>query len=214
MKFIFRKMQVVGALLCLISTASHGQSAMNADVLEEVNFLRANPAEYASELDEFEQRFDGQLIMGEADEPDMITNEGVRAVVEAARAMRRVKPMGEIQYSAVLAQAAADHVRAQGRSGEVGHYSDGKGPGQRVKAHGGNIYVGEVIAYGVSGARDAVRQLIVDDGVPNRGHRTLLLNANYKYAGVACGPHRTWRNMCVIVLSESRDGSPIFSPRH
>lgn len=201
------------AIFAMTSMPASGRSMMEVEVLDEVNYLRQNPQDYARNLDDYTARFDGYIALGEGDEPDMQTREGVRAVTEAARAVRRTKPMGAIRHSDLLAKAAADHVRNQGRTGQVGHVFNGKSPGERVRARGGNIYVGEVIAYGVLGGRNAVRQFIVDDGVPNRGHRKLLLFAPYRFAGVACGSHRAWRNMCVIVLSETRDGSPVMSPR-
>jgi Cysteine-rich secretory protein family len=209
MKAVFALMLM---MLGMLWDPALGRSAMEAEVLDEVNYLRTDPDGYAMELEDYATRFEGNLALGDKDEPDMQTREGVRAVIEAARAMRRARPMDQMRHSDVLAQAAADHVRNQGRTGQVGHVSNGKDPGARVKARGGNIYVGEVIAYGVHGARNAVRQLIVDDGVPHRGHRKLLLFAPYRYAGVACGPHRAWRNMCVIVLAETHDGSPAMSP--
>jgi Cysteine-rich secretory protein family len=193
---------------CLMMGPLHGSSDVEADILKEVNFLRTSPDSYAGELEEYERRFDGRIAYGEGEEPDFTTHEGARPVIEAAHELRRARAMGEVRHSGVLAQAAADHVRFQGAIGQVGHISNGKRPGDRVKARGGNIYVGEVIVYGVYSSRNAVRQLVVDDGVPDRGHRKLLLTANYHYAGVACGSHRNWRNMCVIVLSETRDGSP------
>jgi Cysteine-rich secretory protein family len=199
---------------CLMMQPLHGGSGIEADILEEVNFLRTSPDSYVGELEEYERRFDGRVAFGEGNEPDFTTHEGPRPVIEAVRELRMARPMGEMWHSDVLAQAAADHVRFQGASGQMGHISDGKRPGDRVKARGGNIYVGEVIVYGVYSSRNAVRQLVVDDGVPGRGHRKLLLTASYRYAGVACGSHRNWRNMCVIVLSETRDGSPIISARN
>jgi hypothetical protein len=199
-------------VVCLLIGPLHGSSAVEADILEEVNFLRTNPDSYADELEEYERRFDGRVAFGEGNEPDFTTREGARPVIEAAHELRRLRALGEMRHSDILAQAAADHVRSQGASGKVGHISNGKRPGDRVKARGGNIYVGEAIVYGVYSSRNAVRQLIVDDGVPNRGHRKLLLVATYRYAGVACGAHSVWRNMCVIVLSETRDGSPAMRP--
>ncbi len=198
---------VVSALQ--IAAPLHGRGDMNDEVLDELNHLRADPSSYASELDDFEMRFDGRLVMGEGNEPDVMSNEGARAVVEAARALRRAKPLAQVAHSEILARAAADHVRVQGALGQTGHISNGTRPGDRVQARGGGIYVGEVIVYGVWGARNAIRQLIVDDGVAGRGHRKLLLSGSYRYAGVACGSHSVWRNMCVIVLSETRDGRPV-----
>ncbi len=197
----------------LMTGSLHASSGVEADILEEVNFLRTNPDSYAGDLEEYKRRFDGTIAVGEGNEPDFTTHEGLRPVIEAAHELRRASPMVEMRPSDILAKAAADHVRFQGASGQMGHISNGKRPGDRVKAHGGNIYVGEVIVYGVYSSRNAVRQLVVDDGVPGRGHRRLLLTANYHYAGVACGSHRKWRNMCVIVLSETRDGSPVMPPK-
>ena len=201
------------AAFAMMAAPSSGRNGIEADVLEEVNFLRSKPDAYARELDALRDRFDGDVLRGEGDGPDFSTYEGPSAVVEAARELRRKSAIATLTHSELLARAAADHVRAQGASGQSGHYSNGKGPGQRVKARGGNIYVGEVIVYNYTSPQNAVQQLVVDDGVSNRGHRKLLLAAHYRHAGVACGGHRGWRNMCVIVLSQTEDGSPTLPPR-
>ena len=41
-------------------------------------------------------------------------------------------------------------------------------------------------------------QLIIDDGVPDRGHRRILFSPAYTQVGVGCGPHPEWRRMCVL----------------
>ena len=202
----------VGSLL-VTPTLLASRNGFEADVLREVNFLRGNPAAYAGELNELKARFDGDILLGIGGDPDIATYEGPRAVAEAARELRSSRTLGSLAHSDLLARAAADHVRVQGASGQSGHFSNGTGPGQRVKARGGNVYVGEVIVYNYTDPANAVQQLVVDDGVPNRGHRKLLMTAQYRYAGVACGAHKTWRNMCVILLSETADGSPIMPPR-
>jgi len=200
-------------MLGILAAPLSGRSGVEADILEEVNFLRSNPGAFARELDDLRGRFDSNILLGEGDGPDFTTHEGPRAVSEAARELRNRRAVNTLMPSDLLARAAADHVRAQGASGQTGHYSNGMGPGQRVKARGGNVYVGEVIVYNYTSAQNAVQQLVVDDGVPDRGHRKLLFLSQYRYAGVACGSHRQWRNMCVIVLAQTRDGSPIMPPR-
>jgi uncharacterized protein YkwD len=70
---------------------------------------------------------------------------------------------------------------------------------------------GESIALGTNSARDVVLQLLIDDGVQNRGHRKTLLDGGYVVAGVACGPHTNYEQICVIDFaarySETKAGS-------
>ena len=49
-----------------------------------------------------------------------------------------------------------------------------------------------------STAEDVILQLIVDDGVPDRGHRRILFNPAYTLVGAACAPHPVWREVCVL----------------
>jgi uncharacterized protein YkwD len=63
---------------------------------------------------------------------------------------------------------------------------------------------GEVIAYGSGRAEDVVLQLIIDDGVPGRGHRRILFNPAYTLIGTACAPHPVWRTVCVLDFARAR----------
>jgi uncharacterized protein YkwD len=56
---------------------------------------------------------------------------------------------------------------------------------------------GENIDYGATGLQ-VVIDLIVDDGVPSRGHRRNVLDPAFRAVGIAVGPHRTYGTMCVI----------------
>ncbi len=58
--------------------------------------------------------------------------------------------------------------------------------------------IGESIYYGPGSARFVVMELIIDDGVADRGHRKSLFNPAFRAAGVACGPHPRFRSMCAI----------------
>ena len=57
--------------------------------------------------------------------------------------------------------------------------------------------------YGVPSARGMLMSLIIDDGVPGRGHRTNLFDAQARVVGVACGPHKVWQIMCVMTFATS-----------
>ena len=57
---------------------------------------------------------------------------------------------------------------------------------------------GEAIQYGFADAREIVIFLLVDDGVPDRGHRKVLLDPGYHYVGVGVGAHAKFEKMCVL----------------
>ena len=195
------------------TSVSATPSAFEADVFAELNIFRADPAAFAEELRDYRPRFDGKLLIAEGDEGDSMTHEGVAAVDEAIRALRSEGPRPKLAWSDALQRAAADHVAAQSRSGSVGHYSNGRDPGARMTARGGGPYVNEVITYGRRAPVGVIDQLLIDDGVPGRGHRFSLLRGDHRYAGVACGGHPRYQSMCVILMSPTRDGSPPLPPR-
>ena len=101
-----------------------------------------------------------------------------------------------------MSAGAADHVRDHGPRGSLGHAGrDQSTPASRISRYGRWFgVVSENIQYGrPAGAHDVVADLLVDDGVPDRGHRRNMLDPVVRVAGVACGPHVTYGQMCVIV---------------
>jgi uncharacterized protein YkwD len=129
----------------------------------------------------------------------MRTHEGVRALDDAIRFLRRAKPQPPLALSPGLCLAAADHCREQA-GGATGHYgSHGGDPGNRISRYG-VVSQGwaENIAYGRHTAREIVLALIVDDGVRGRGHCKNIFNPTYDAAGAAYGPHARFGSVCSI----------------
>ena len=166
---------------------------------DETNTLRRNPAAYAAHLERMLPRFDGTLLERPG-RPYLRTEEGASAVREAIAALKSRKPMPPLRWSKGLAAAAADHVRDQGPGGHMEHRgTDGSNPAKRAERYGRWITgMAENIAYGENPAREVVIQLLVDDGVRDRGHRKNLLNPDWGTEGVACGPHKEYEQMCVM----------------
>jgi uncharacterized protein YkwD len=165
----------------------------------ETNLARSDPAAYARHLEALLPRFEGRLLERPG-RPLLRTEEGAPAVREAIAALRAQKPVPQLRWSKGLAAAAMDHVKDQGPIGRLEHRgTDGSSPARRAERRGRWLTaMAENIAYGDNPAREVVIQLLVDDGVPDRGHRSNILDPRWGVEGVACGPHREYRQICVM----------------
>lgn len=181
-------------------------SRLEAKVVVELNLARQQPKHYAEILEARRPYFRSRTYQPPGQIP-LITREGWQAVAEAIRFLRRVKPMPPLVASRGLSRAARDHVNDHGPRGKMGHKgSDGSQPWERMNRYGswsGNA--AENISYGAARAREIVVSLIVDDGVPNRGHRKNIFNPAFRLVGVAIGTHKTYGNMCVIDFAAGFD---------
>jgi uncharacterized protein YkwD len=180
-------------------------SDLEKDVVREVNKVRVNGHEYA------EQYVRGRVGYFEGlryHEPgatwERTTKEGAGAVEECVRELSESRRLVVLLPTHGLWQAARDHCGDMGPKGLNGHNgSNGRTPADRMSFRG--IWSGSVaenLAFGRTDAVDIVVGLLIDDGVPSRGHRRNILKESIRFIGVACGPHREFRNMCTIDFAE------------
>jgi len=183
------------------SSGSVDYRRIEREVLAELNAVRANPSAYAANLSALLPLFNGNLIKKPGMTVSIRTNEGASAVREAIAVLQRQAPLTGLTLSTGMSAAAADLANDQRRTGNMGHTgSDGSSPGSRLSAHGTwQMSYSENVDYGpfLTG-RDVVIDLLVDDGVPDRGHRRNIFDANAHVVGIACGTHPKFRSMCVI----------------
>ena len=174
-------------------------SRLALEIHTETNLVRSDPAAYAGHLETLLPSFEGNLLERPG-RPLLRTEEGPAAVREAIAALQGRRPVPVLSWSKGLAAAAEDHVQDQGPIGGLEHRgTDGSDPARRAERRGRWLGgIGENIAYGDNPARQVVIQLLVDDGVPDRGHRNNILDPRWQVEGVACGPHREYRQVCVM----------------
>lgn len=171
------------------------------EVIHELNKVRSNPKRYAEEyMEELRSAFKGKLFYHPGKEVPVKTQEGIRPLEECIKVLKKTDPRPLLLPALGLAKAAAELVEDQQRHGGIGHISrKGANPQKRIERYGKwDICASEDITYGSLEARQIVISLLIDDGVPDRGHRENILNPCTRFAGVAQGSHPTYRSMCVI----------------
>jgi uncharacterized protein YkwD len=179
----------LAAALALASVASAsprsgGGLALAPGVLAEINRVRAHPGEYADQLRGAPQ---------------------TAATREAIAYLARRTPAPPLQYAPGLDASAGWHAADEGRHGAFEHTgSDGSSAGERMRRAG--VWAGmlaEEMAAGEDTAGDVVRALIIDEGVPDRGHRNDLMDPFLRRAGVGCAQHPIYGVICVIDLASA-----------
>jgi uncharacterized protein YkwD len=192
-------------LTLIVLAAAPARAAVDLEALDsalaaEINFARTHPHAYAQTLVPYRREFHGYLVKAPGRATLIRTDEGVAAVDEAIAYLKRQDPLPPLGPDAVLALSAKDHMLDQGPTGQIGHTgADGSILPERIERHGEWVgLIAENIGYGYSTGQDVVRQLIIDDGVADRGHRVNIFNPRLRVMGVACGPHQRYRLMCVI----------------
>ena len=177
--------------------ATASVSGFEQEVMQELNRVRADPAGYARYLQS--ERVKVGIVNDERADP--------HAFPEALAFLSKQTPLPPLTPDNRLADAAFELAKNQGPTGKIGHGEQGN-LGQRIQSRG--VWAGlsgETISYGQPTPYEVVRQLIVDFGVADRGHREMIFDASFQAAGVGCGRHAQYGEMCVI------DFAGAFPPR-
>ena len=170
--------------LIALAGVARAEPGLAPGVLAEINFIRTHPRDYA----------DG-LRRGEM----------TPATAEAIAYLERRPPAPPLRLEPGLDASAARHAADQGRHDSFEHRgSDGSSAGERMQRAG--VWAGllaEEMSAGEMSAAALVRQMIIDEDVPDRGHRNDLLDPELKRAGVGCAPHPTYGTVCVVDLASA-----------
>ncbi|MDX1654075.1 MAG: CAP domain-containing protein [Candidatus Competibacteraceae bacterium] len=191
--------QEEGDLLAGANYLSHREKS----IIRETNAARSDPDQYVRHLKDYRADFDGKVrkLPGNV---RVMTQEGTAAVDEAIEFLQDQQPLPSLEPSRGLTKAARDHAEDIGFEGLLSHRgSDGSLTPERVNRYGRWLdTVAENIAFGPVDGRRVVIRLIVDDGVPDRGHRRNIFNDQFNKVGVACEPHDSrLESVCVMVYA-------------
>jgi len=176
-------------------------SALEQEVMNEINLARTRPTEFAAFLESLRPQFAGKEYRRPG-KPALMTEEGAPALEEAIKFLRAAKPVPAVAMSRGMCAGARALVEEQSLSGATGHRgADGRFCEQRTQSFGAWADpIGENLNYSDDTARERVITLLIDDGVANRGHRQRIFDPKYKVVGDACGGHKIG-GMCAITFA-------------
>jgi len=125
--------------------------------------------------------------------------EGDNVFKEAISFLKSLKPLQPLEWDQSLYQSAEEHVNDIGPKGLLLYQSsDGTEPEDRINKYCNYETLGENIDFGPNDAMGVIISLTLDDGEEQRPHRENLFKDDYNKVGIACGPHQTEFQMCVM----------------
>lgn len=200
--FMWLVLMAVPGAVTGASPVSRQLSALEREVVREVNLARSDPQHYAALLERWKAFYKGQRIKRPG-KPTILTEEGMAAVDEAIDYLHSIRARPTLVLSIGMSRGAKDHVNEMGPAGALGHRGlRGSWPTERINRYGRwREAVGENIYYGKGDAREIVMWLIIDDGIPGRDHRRTTFNPLFHVIGAGCGAHATYGTMCVLTFA-------------
>ena len=125
--------------------------------------------------------------------------EGDNVFKEAISFLKNLKPLQPLEWDQNLYSSAEEHVNDIGPKGLLLYQSsDGTEPEDRINKYCNYETLGENIDFGPNDAMGVIISLTLDDGEEQRPHRENLFKEDYNKVGIACGPHQTEFQMCVM----------------
>jgi uncharacterized protein YkwD len=149
-------------------------------------------------------KFDGDVIRRSEGKTHLKTKEGHKAVEEAIAYLEKADSIPTpLKWNEHLAKAAKHHVDDTGALGLMQHESSkGKSVKERISEHGKFVSCyGENLSFHCETAEEVLSQLIIDDGVPERGHRLNIFNKEFKVFGCFSGGHKDYDFMTCMDLA-------------
>ena len=166
-----------------------------------INEYRQNPKTLAKKLEILRTYLDTDTnVLSEPNKIQIQMIEGDSVFKEAISYLKKLPPLAPLVWDENLARSASEHVNDIGPKGLLLYQSsDGMEPEERISKFGTYIEsLGENIDFGPNDALGVIISLTLDDGEESRPHRDNLFKGDYHKVGIACGPHKTEFQMCVM----------------
>ena len=179
-------------------------TAVEINILDEINEARTNPTKYIAYLQEYKHLFRGNTVYF-PNGSRMTTFEGIKAVDEAINFLKALPKTAPLKFSNGLSKPASLQITDLIEDSSLGHTGkDGSDLEKRLAKFGfvGNIYAEILIQY-VQNPREMVLTMLIDDGLKSRGNRKNILSPKFKQIGLAFGKDRKGDSLCIAIFTDS-----------
>jgi uncharacterized protein YkwD len=171
------------------------------DIFKLLNDFRSNPKLLSKHLEKLKTYIDPKTnVLSEPGKIQVQMVEGDKVFIEAIDYLNSLPPLKPYIWEESLAMSAMEHVLDIGPKGLLSYQSsDGVEPEERISKYGTYTdALGENIDFGPNDTMGVLISLTLDDGEPERPHRDNLFKTDYYKIGIACGPHKSEYQMCVM----------------
>lgn len=160
------------------------QTSEEKKVLDEINFVRTDPAGYVTKV--LEPLVDGGLGTYQ------------KAVVECISLLKTMKPCHKLVWSNGLYKAAKAGVEDKPVDKKPDTRFDG-----RISKYASWESCGEMVVFGYDKASDVVLSLLLDMQSPNRDHRRIIFSHEFTHLSSSIGESEQYKNCCVLDFAKS-----------
>jgi hypothetical protein len=187
----------------MLTTQDIDYDILARDILSEINLVRSNPKSYIPKLERARQFFKDRIFRHPAEIP-IETYEGVDGIETAIEFLENQQSVPELRPVNELARAAKDHAIDLGSKGLSSHEgSDGSSISDRIERYiEWDGAIAENLDFCYKFAQNVVMNLIVDDGSVKKHQRHNLFDPTFKYVGVGCDKHKTFKHCSVITFAK------------
>lgn len=153
-------------------------------MVDEINLVRGNPSGYVSTVNAYVEEQKAKLERIVSGKQYVL--ETIKVAQELNEQLKKTPKLSVLKVHEGVYSAAKKHALNCNRQGECNH-QDAKGlwPWDRVLKEDPTLTdANECLVGGGRSAQESLLMLLIDAGIPNRGHRNVILRPEWKYVGV------------------------------
>jgi len=132
------------------------------------------------------------FVLTYLDSTEMESNDYAKSLI---RDLNKSKPIALLTSRKDLYEVAKTHAKTMGKSGKTGHYEFEKRTREIARIYDG---ITENCDYGPDDGFSIVMDLLIDEGIPEVGHRATILDPDVRYMGASIKKHKKYRYNCVM----------------